>query len=308
MSGRIHVIHENPEWAAPLLATLERHRLPYADWCVDEASFDLSAPPPEGLFYSRMSASAHSRGHRFSPEYASGLLTWLEARGRRVVNGARVLALEVSKVAQYAALARHAIAVPPTRAALGRTALVEAARSFDGPFIVKHNRAGKGLGVRLFHSLAALGDYVEGPEFEPPVDGITLVQKYVQAPEPCVTRVEFVGGRLLYAVRVDTSGGFELCPADACALPGAGRPMFEILDGFEHPLLPTYERFLGANGIEVAGIEFIVDADGKAWTYDINTNTNYNGDAEALAGVSGMEALARFLGAELRRLHPAAAE
>ena len=33
-----------------------------------------------------------------------------------------------------------------------------------------------------------------------------------------ITRAEFVGGRFLYAVEVDTSSGFELCPADACTV------------------------------------------------------------------------------------------
>jgi hypothetical protein len=29
---------------------------------------------------------------------------------------------------------------------------------------------------------------------------------------PLITRAEFVGGKFIYAVEVDTSGGFELCP------------------------------------------------------------------------------------------------
>ena len=34
------------------------------------------------------------------------------------------------------------------------------------------------------------------------------------------------------------------------------------------------ERFLAANDIDVAGIKMIVDEDGVAWTYDVNTTTN----------------------------------
>ena len=63
-----------------------------------------------------------------------------------------------------------------------------------------------------------------------------------------------------------------------------------------------YEAFLAQNGIEVAGIEFIADTAGTVYTYDVNTNTNYNPDAEAHAGHSGMTTLARFLGAELSDL------
>ena len=89
-------------------------------------------------------------------------------------------------------------------------AAIEAAKSFAGPLIVKPNRGGKGLGVRLFADPTAACDYLENGAFEPSVDGITLLQAYVEPPEPCITRMEFVGGRFFYAVRVDTSEGFEL--------------------------------------------------------------------------------------------------
>jgi len=41
----------------------------------------------------------------------------------------------------------------------------------------KHDRVGKGLGVRLFREREALERYVAGDEFDPPVDGITLIQE-----------------------------------------------------------------------------------------------------------------------------------
>ena len=51
-----------------------------------------------------------------------------------------------------------------------------------------------------------------------PIDGLHLLQQYVQARRtPVITRAEFVGGKFMYAVEVDTSEGFELCPADVCA-------------------------------------------------------------------------------------------
>ena len=68
--------------------------------------------------------------------------------------------------------------------------------------------------------------------------------------------------------------------AGACAAE-APSDKFQILKEFDHPLLPRWRAFLAANDIEVAGVEFIVDEAGRAFTYDINTNTNYNPDAEA---------------------------
>ena len=61
-------------------------------------ALDLTTPPPEGVFYNRMSASSHTRGHRYAPEMTTGLLHWLEASGRRVLNGSRAVALEINKL------------------------------------------------------------------------------------------------------------------------------------------------------------------------------------------------------------------
>src|SRR6185295_633538 len=127
---------------------------------------------------------------------------------------------------------------------VGRRNLVTAAEQLGYPLIIKHNRAGKGLGVRLILSRAGLDQYLAQPEEIAPVDGTWLVQRYIAAPQPFITRVEFVGGRFLYAVRVDTSQGFELCPADQCQVDaGSACPAvapsdkFRILPEFRSPLL-----------------------------------------------------------------------
>jgi hypothetical protein len=311
----IHVIHENPTWLEPLAGALDSEALPWRDWFLDQGVFDLSRPPPEGVFYNRMSASSHTRDHRYSAELTASILAWLAGHGRRIVNGPRALDLEISKTRQYAALEAAGIRTPRTVLVAGKEHLVAAARRhFDGgPVILKPNRGGKGVGVRLLQNAAALADYLDSADYEPPVDGLHLLQHHVRAPQPLITRAEFIGGRFLYAVEVDTSEGFELCPADVCAVDdafcpagpeGDGRPRakFTIVDDIDAALKQRYEAFLAANDIEVAGIEFIADANGAAYTYDVNTNTNYNADAESRAGRSAMTALARFLGGELKAL------
>jgi hypothetical protein len=306
----IHVIHENAVWLEPLAAALERQALPWRNWFLDRGVFDLSRPPPEGVFYNRMSASSHTRDHRFAAELTVSVLAWLERHGRRVVNGSRALDLEISKARQYAALEKASIRTPETVLVAGKELVVEAAQQHfgGGPFILKPNRGGKGLGVRLFHSADALADHLHSQDYEPPVDGLHLLQQYVRAPVPLITRAEFIGGRFMYAVEVDTSDGFELCPADACAVGDAfcpageePRAKFTIIDDIDPALKHRYEAFLAANDIGVAGIEFIADTEGTVYTYDVNTNTNYNPDAEAHARRSGMDTLARYLGAQLAR-------
>jgi glutathione synthase/RimK-type ligase-like ATP-grasp enzyme len=309
----IFVLHENSTWVEPLRRAFAERNAPFTEWFLDRGSLDLSAEPPPGIFYNRMSASSHTRGHRYAPEFTAAVLAWLTRYGRRIVNGERALQLELSKVAQYQALAQFNIAVPATISAIGREAIAGAAAELGYPLILKHNRAGKGLGVKLIYSEPALKEHLASASGEEPVDGIMLVQRYIAAPAPFITRVEFVGGRFLYAVRVDTSEGFELCPADACQVapasvcPAVGQgDKFQILPRFEHPLLPAWQAFLAANDIGIAGIEFIADAQGRAYTYDINTNTNYNPEAEAKDGRRGMGSIARYLHQLLGETYPRA--
>src|SRR5215469_8100242 len=260
----IHVIHENAAWLGPLAAALDRQGLPWCDWFLDRGVFDLSRPPPAGIFYNRMSASSHTRDHRYAAELTAAVLAWLERHGRRVVNGGRALDLEISKARQYAALEKTGIRTPDTVLVAGKELLVEAARQrfAGGPVSLKPNRGGKGLGVRLFQSPEALADHLESPEYEAPIDGIQLLQQYIRAPVPLITRAEFVGGRFMYAVEVDTSDGFELCPADVCAVEDQPRAKFAIIDDIDAGLKGQYQDFLAANDIDVAGIEFIADANG----------------------------------------------
>ncbi|USK93646.1 ATP-grasp domain-containing protein [Rossellomorea marisflavi] len=305
--GKIHIIHENSEWTDHLIKRMDELGLDYEEWFLDKGMVDLTAAPPEGIFYNRISASSHTRDHRYAPELTESVLSWLELHGRKVLNGTRAIRLEVSKVNQYTALKKAGIAVPATIAAVGKEAIMDAARRLGAPsFITKHNRAGKGLGVQLFHSIEALESYVNSAEFDEPLDGITLIQEYIKSPDSSITRCEFIGGEFIYAVRVDTSEGFELCPADACriedlACPVGERPKFEIIKDFDEDIIDAYKAFLKENEIAIAGIEFIRDREGNLYTYDVNTNTNYNRDAEEKEGVFGMLELARYLGRELQK-------
>jgi len=314
--SKVHVIHENAAWLPPLRDALDDLGTPYAEWHLDSGYFDFSSPPPAGVFYNRMSASSHTRGHTHAPEYTASVLAWLGAHGRRVINDGRALELEVSKVKQYAALGAYGIRVPRTSVAVGKESVRAAAHDFGAPLMLKPNRGGKGAGVQLFHSLDALDAYLDSDDYDAGPDGTILIQQFIESADSAIIRCEFVGGKFLYAVRVDTSQGFELCPADVCQIedqvcpvgevPG---PRFKVLDNFNHPNIEKYEAFLAANGIEVSGIEMIVDGDGVAWTYDVNTNTNYNEDAESQAGVAGtseagMRALAHFLHKELAEAVP----
>ena len=48
-------------------------------------------------------------------------------------------------------------------------------------------------------------------------------------------------------------------------------------------------------------IEYIKDKNGTHYTYDINTNTNYNSIAERKVKDKGMDVIAKFLNDELKQ-------
>ena len=272
--------------------------MPHEQWLLGDGSLDLGSVPPDGVFWSRMSASAHTRGHPHAKDFTRGMLCWLESHGRRVVNGRRVLELEMSKMDQLTALRAAGFDVPRTVAVAGLGGLSPAARKLPVPFIGKHNLGGKGLGVRLFESHDEFDEYLASPGYLAPADGITLLQEYLRAAGPFITRVELVGGEFIYAITADTArGGFELCPADACAvgqLPGPD--LFALREGFNHPITGRYLDFARGQGTEIAGFEFIETEDGRMVTYDVNTTTNYNAGIEAAAPRPALPAVAGFLG------------
>ena len=82
MAPKIFVIHENDAWVEPLRAAFAEQGLPYGEWFLDRGVLDLSEAPPEGVFYNRMSASSHTRDHRYAAEYTGAVIAWLEQIGR----------------------------------------------------------------------------------------------------------------------------------------------------------------------------------------------------------------------------------
>ena len=315
----INILYENPVWIPPLREALESEGFRVRLVHVNEGIVDPSAPPPEGIWMNRISPSSHTRGHVHTVELARQLLFWLESHGRRVINGLRAFELEMSKLRQDLVLRRHGIRTPRTVLAVGREHLRAAAASFDGPFITKHDQGGKGLGIRLFRDPAELEEHLDDRSFDAGPGARVILQQYIPAPEPFITRVEIVGGRFVFAMRSSTAGGFELCPSDACnPMPpnreslwtGAGgtgaADLFSpspIAAG--DPLVRKYIRLCIEEGIEIAGIEFVEDARGNRYTYDINGTTNYNQAFGARIGVDGMRAVARYVRrAAMPRLRP----
>lgn len=320
----IYILHENPEWIPPFAEAFKRANVPFGEIVLTSGGINLDMPPPKGVFWSRLSASSHTRDNALSKDYGRAILAWLESYDRKIINGSSVLEFEVSKIRQYLALNKAGFRTPKTIAVFGKADLKQRAKELKLPFITKHNQGGKGLGVRRFDSLEAFNAYVDSSDFELPIDGITLLQEYVKSKAFFITRCEFINGTFHYAVRVDTSdGAFELCPAEACeidakskALPSlagaacdiGGADKFSVRDDINAntPIIKRLEAFLEAHNISIAGIEFIDSVEGELVVYDINTNTNYNKAVEsavrANGGVAAADRVVSFLQESLQKL------
>lgn len=314
---KAYILYENEDWLPPLERALNDLSIPFERISLVSAHFDLSSTPPHGVYINRISPSSHTREHFASVSYGQELLYWLESHGRVIINGVHSFRLEVSKIAQYAALARCGIRTPRTVAVIGGpNELIKAAADFPTPFITKHNCGGKGLGVHLFRDHANFNAHVRSPEFEDSPDNITLIQAYIESPEQFISRAEIVDGEFLYAIKSDTSGGFELCPAqaciieDSCPIGKSAKNKFQLHDGIDkdHELVLKLISFCKQNKLDVAGIEFVQDAKGTLYTYDINGTTNYNPGVELEHGLSGMHAVAMLVRRRLDELsHPSPA-
>ena len=303
----IHVLYENPAWLPPLLEGLAAEG--FTDVRLVELVEGIVDPlksPDDGIWINRISPSSHTRGHAATIELGREVLYWLESHGRRVINGLAAFEVEVSKLRQDLVLNRWGIQTPRTVLALGTSAILEAAATFDGPFITKHNQGGKGLGIRLFDSVEPLEAWLNDPSFDAGPGEKVILQQYIQSPEPFITRVEVAGGRLLFAMQSNTSDGFELCPSDACQLENKPAPEVCPVDvpssKFSHspltaddPLVRKYIAMCKGEGIDLAGIEFIEDANGERYTYDINGTTNYSGVFAKDIGIDGMREVAQYI-------------
>ncbi|PAF46606.1 alpha-L-glutamate ligase [Helicobacter sp. 12S02232-10] len=311
MSSSIYIIHENKEWIPPFDRAFKKAGITYKEMYLDAGFIGLDSLPPDGVFWSRLSASSHTRNHAFSKEFGRAVLAWLETNNRIVVNGSNVLELEVSKVLQNLALKKTGIKTPKTIACFGKDSLKANAKNMNLPFITKHNQGGKGLGVRKFESIAEFNAYVDSARFEESADSITLLQEFIETKAPFITRAEFIGGEFFYAVRVDTSDeSFELCPAEACKIDSkakqnlaaatcdisASHKFSLCLDiTKDTPIIKILMRFLKENNIKIAGVEFFVTKSDEVVVYDINTNTNYNPTIESSLNSNAADAVVAYL-------------
>jgi glutathione synthase/RimK-type ligase-like ATP-grasp enzyme len=205
---------------------------------------------------------------------------------------------------------------PRTRVINCLAKATEAARDFDFPIVVKPNIGGRGAGIVRCDTPEALARAVDDNRIDLRIDSTALVQEFIPARGGHITRIETLGGRFLYAIKVFTTGeNFNLCPAEICqvedGLSAAGEmclvdaPKSGLkVEAYAPPteMIEAVERIARAAQMDVGGTEYIVDdRDGSLMFYDINALSNFVADAPRVVGFDPHARLVDYLEQEARR-------
>jgi hypothetical protein len=231
----------------------------------------------------------------------------LELGGARVLNGSRAFSLELSKSTQAALMHSLGILHPRTLAFND----VDAALSQWGdnwPALLKPEQGGSGARMYLLYSPDDLRRLLrDQPELWLP-DNLLLLQEYFETdPSKGIVRMEFLGGELLYAMRVISHGAFNLCPSEICnpdtgvsqcELPAAqpSQPVeFHPYRDVPSAAVDMGKTLMSVGGLDVGGIEYLETFDGRRVFYDMNANSNLRAPIARAFGFDPFERVVDYL-------------
>ncbi|NNU42877.1 ATP-grasp domain-containing protein [Ramlibacter montanisoli] len=309
-------LHEHPEWQKPLFAALARRGVRFEPFDVTRAAFSNMEAPRAPLYFNQASPSAYLRGNTRAVPLALACMRTLERLGARVLNGADVFALELSKSVQASLLESLGIATPRSITFNDASALRAHAAAITWPAVLKPDQGGSGARIQVVDSLQEVEDIFRRDPANWLPDNLFLLQEYLpHDPEQGIVRLEFVGGELLYAMRVKTHGRFNLCPSPVCN-PDDGAGMCELpahepvaappVEFHPYPEVPpeavaTARRIVQAVGLDVGGIEYLDTTDGRRVFYDINANSNLRPSVAEAFGFDPFERVVDYLEREIAR-------
>ncbi len=308
------IIHEHPEWQKPLFSALERRGVPFGVYNVTAAAFSNETVPPARLYFNQASPSAYVRGNTRAVPLALAFMRTLERSGARVLNGSEVFALELSKSVQATMLRRMGIDTPLSITFNAPAALRPFESAMRWPALIKPDQGGSGARIQVVESLDEVDTiFRTNPAIWEP-DNLFLLQELMpHDPERGIVRLEFLGGELLYAMRVVTHGRFNLCPSPVCnpddgdgicAIPApeaTAPPEFFPFPEVPREAVETATRIVREARLDVGGIEYLETPDGRRVFYDINANSNLRPSVAEAFGFDPFERVVDYLQRELTK-------
>ncbi len=314
------VLYEHPQWQRPLFEALERRGVSFAAFDLKSGVFSDRDVPDGRLYFNQASPSAYLRGNTRAVPFALALIEDLESRGRRVLNGSKAFRIELSKITQVGLMRRLNIPYPRTWAFNQVHALKSRADELVFPAVVKPNQGGSGARMVRVDSLEELLDFLEqNPDWWLP-DNLLLLQEFLShdSEGQGIVRMEFLGGELLYAMRIVSKGNFNLCPSEVCnpvrtedtlnetacephgsTSPGSAAPEFYPYPDVPESAVHMGKRLFKASGLDVGAVEYLETTHGRRVFYDLNANSNLRRPIGEFFGFDPFERLVDFLVAQL---------
>jgi glutathione synthase/RimK-type ligase-like ATP-grasp enzyme len=308
------VLFEHPEWQKPLFSALALRGVSFESLDLKRGAFDPDDVPEASVYFNQASPSAYLRGNTRAVPFALSLMRTLELGGARVLNGSRAFSLELSKSSQAALMRRLGVIHPSTLAFNDVDTVIE---QWQGawPVLLRPEQGGSGARMYLLQSPHELRRLLrDSPEIWLP-DNLLLLQEYFEVDQTQgIVRMEFLGGDLLYAMRVISHGAFNLCPSEvcnpvqgdgaACEIPEA-KPVRPV-EFFPYPGVPAEaveagQAIMRAGGLDVGGIEYLEAKDGRLVFYDVNANSNLRAPIARTFGFDPFERVVDFLVREIER-------
>ncbi|MET0241980.1 MAG: hypothetical protein ABW174_00870 [Flavitalea sp.] len=307
----IAIYYEHPDWFRPLFAELEKRGIPYVSLNPGQHRFDLNDTEQKySLFFNRMSPSAYLRNNVQGMFFTQSYLRHLEDFGTPTVNGFKAFDYELSKSKQLSLIKKLGYKFPAAITVNHVSQLIPAAKQLRFPIVVKANIGGSGAGIVKYGSIESLQTDIDNNAIDFGVDHTALVQEFITAKDGHITRVETLGGKYLYAIKVFSSGeSFNLCPADICQT-NDGKELVRNacavdapknglrVEAYQPPphVIRAIESLVQNAGIDVGGIEYFVDErTDDILYYDINALSNFVADAVNVIGFNPHERLVDYL-------------
>jgi glutathione synthase/RimK-type ligase-like ATP-grasp enzyme len=309
----IAILYENAAWQAPLFEVLDRRGIEYQKIDLKAGFLRDDQVLTSGVYFNQASPSAYVRGTGRAVPFTLELLDYLEAKGARVLNGARAFRLELSKNSQIRIMRDLGIDCPRSVVFNSIDSLGEQSLPFSFPAILKPNQGGSGARMYRVDSLQQTRFLLNStPELWEP-DPVLLLQEELVPKDPAqgIVRIEYLGGEFLYAMRVVTHGAFNLCPSETCnpesgdsasecnITPAVAAPQFFPFPEVPDEAVRLGEQLMAAGGLDVGAVEYLETQDGRRVFYDINANSNLRRPIGEAFGFDPFERVVDFLVAEL---------